>query len=263
MAALWICCAAAGVTAVAQSKPQEKQSTNEAQLAKAHKMYYSATRDGLTGFDCAAHPEWRTTFMDARGGKLTEDDVRKIAALQTVKIVLHGRLKGQSSLEWVETDPSSTQAFADVLKSMHESLEQTLMGFMQFWVPFIDAQVIPESSEGLTITHTDDGGITVRGGDAETSVTEIFDANLILRHYNVKMKNAQVLFDPIFTPTAKGLRVSYFVAHLRQGENAEQEMHVGVTYGETGGFPVPVQMDMEVIGTGHVNVTMDGCVVNP
>ena len=40
-------------------------------------------------------------------------------------------------------------------------------------------------------------------------------------------------------------------------------MHVGIDYQTMDGFYIPSRLNMEVVGTGIFNFTMDGCKVNP
>jgi len=38
-----------------------------------------------------------------------------------------------------------------------------------------------------------------------------------------------------------------------------QNMNVDIDYQEINGFPIPDKLNMEVIGTGKFNFTLDGC----
>ncbi len=240
----------------------QKSSPNDDWLAHVRSLYTSTIRDGLRGFDCTARPDWRTLIASANHGTVDSDGERKIAVLSTVRITMHARLDGTSSIDWKQED--SPTEMADMLKQMEGGTRQTLQGFLQFWAPFADASVIPESATGVEISKTADGGHVTHGGDKETTVTETFDAGDVLREYDVKMTGSTVLFTPTFTSTPSGLRVTYFLAHIRQADSAQdQEMHVGVTYGKIDGFTIPTHLDMTVIGTGTFNFDLEGCKVNP
>ena len=231
-------------------------------LAHVRSLYTSTIRDGLRGFDCTARPDWRTLISSANNGTVDADGARKISVLSTVRITIHARMDGTSSIEWKPED--SPSEMADMLKQMEGGTRQTLQGFLQFWVPFADASVIPDSATGVEISKTTEGGHVIHGGDKETTVTETFDAGDVLREYDVKLTGSTVLFTPTFTSTSAGLRVTRFLAHIRQdNSNQDQELHVGVTYGKIDGFTIPTHLDMTVVGTGTFNFDLDGCKINP
>jgi hypothetical protein len=237
-------------------------------LAKTSKLYYSSARAGLTAFDCSIHPDWRTLFASAVAGATVPDGDPRIALLNAVKITVHARMKGGSTIEWVaESNPDKPldQTSTDLLDGMHKSVEQTLEGFLQFWGPFMEATVVPDSTEGLEITHTPTVH-TIHARQAGTELTEIFSGDLVLQQFNVNMSSASIKFSPTYKPTPQGLLVNAFEAHIMPDgvpPAQEQLMKVAIEYQPVGTLLVPGKLHMEVVGTGIFNFTFEGCTTNP
>ncbi len=113
------------VTAPHQAQPNPDNEW----LEKTSALYYSSAKAGLTGFDCAIHPDWRALFMSSINGADVPADDPRVALLNTVKITVHARMKGGSTIEWVaESNPDKPldQSSTDLLDAMHRSAEQTL-----------------------------------------------------------------------------------------------------------------------------------------
>jgi hypothetical protein len=240
-------------------------SDDNAWLATTGKLYYSTTRAGLSGFDCAVHPDWRALFMTSRPGTTVADDDPHVVLLKSVKINLHAHMKGGSTLDWSQ-DPSPDkpldQASTEMLDKMHQATEQTIEGFMQFWTPFMDGSVLPDSSDGLTITHT--GTMhTIHVEQGDMALTEIFSNDLRLEHFNVDMKTVSIKFQPAYQPTDQGLLVKSFDAHVQPAGAADQsqDMHVEIEYQTLEGFPIPSKLNMEIVNSGTFSFVLDGCTV--
>lgn len=248
-----------------QSNPTKSE--NDAMLAKAGKLYYSTTKYGLGGFTCAVHPDWYTLFVSARKGDTVAENDPRIVLLQSVKLTLHAHMKGGSTLDWEPApDPSNTldKDSLTLLNDMHDATEQTLMGFLQFWTPFVDGSAVPENSEGLEITRTGNG-YKLHAVTSDTEVTEEMDNLLTLTRFNVVMKQATVNFAPTYAPTAQGLLVNGFLANILAAgapTGQTQEMHVGIEYKALDGFQIPSRLNMQVIGSGTFNFNFDGCTVS-
>jgi hypothetical protein len=247
-------------------KPAQSSPDNE-WLAKTSKLYYSSARAGLTGFDCAIHPDWHTLFVSAVSGATVPEDDPRIALLNAVKITVHAHMKGGSTIEWVadsNPDKPIDQTSTDLLDGMHKSVEQTLEGFLQFWGPFMEATVVPDSSEGIEIAHTPNAN-TIHANQGGTELTEVFSSDLVLQQFNVNMSGASIKFSPTYKPTPQGLLVNVFEAHiLPDGAPPAQEqvMKVAIEYQPVGTLIVPSKLHMEVVGTGIFNFTFDGCTTN-
>jgi hypothetical protein len=250
------------------SQPASKSNPETDWLARTSKLYYSSAKAGLIGFDCDVHPDWQTLFTSATKGAPVADGDERIALLKTVKVTLHARMKGGSTIDWLAAsspDTPSDQHSTDLLEGMHQSVQQTLEGFLQFWSPFMDGSVVPDTAEGLEITHTATVH-TIHAAQAGTELTEVFDNNQVLEQFNVVMSGTTIKFSPSYTPTPQGLLVNRFVAHIQPaGTTPEQAqvMKVGVEYQTVSGLTIPSSLNMEVVGTGVFNFTFDGCTTNP
>jgi hypothetical protein len=248
----------------AQGQPAAE--TNNELLAKAAKLYYSTDKAGLAGFDCAVHPDWHALFLSDGNGAVDAADPR-IVLLNSVSIAFHARMKGGSGLDWnpaAHTGQPLDQESANLLDKMQAGTAQTLQGFMQFWTPFVDGSIVPDSSDGVEITPTDKGGYKLRAEQEGTTLTEVLSSGLVLQQFNVAMNGMTVNFSPSYESTEKGLLVTSFVAHIiPSGAATEQtdEMHVNIEYQTVDGFPIPAKLNLEELNHGIFNFVLDGCTV--
>jgi len=278
-ALLPVCMAAAGA---AQSPPASnpepsktaatpipaKPNANDEFLAKAGKLYYSTSKTGLNGFDCAVHPDWRALLLSAAHGSAVAADDPRIVLLKTVHIKLHARLKGGSALDWNPPSTSETPLDSDsidLLDHMHQGIERTMQGFMQFWTPFVSGSFMPASSDGPEILETEKGH-RIQLESKGISLTEEFDSSLILKHFDVVTGSMTVHVAPAYQPTEQGLLVSGFLAYIQPpGVPLDQakEMHVEVEYQTVAGSPIPARINIDIPSSITLNSVLDGCTVNP
>lgn len=254
----------------APTQPPAKVASPDALLANAAKLYYSYSRigNGLDGFDCAVHPDWKKIVVVASKGAPDASTEQHIQLLNGIKLNLHAQLMGRSTLDWDESSNVGKTLDEDsltLLTGMHQATEQTLQGFLQFWAPFMNGSVVPSSSKGLDITQSVRGYklVAVQG---DTSVTERFDPKLVLQEFDVAMSGAAMRFSPSYKSTEKGLLVTSFTAHIQPPESASaksQEMHVAIEYETVNGFSIPARLSMDVVNTGTFDFVFDGCTVNP
>jgi hypothetical protein len=243
--------------------PQD-QAADDALLNKARTLYYSTAKAGLAGFDCTVHPDWLATFVKANPGTTISNDDPRLLLLNRVAMVLHANLKNDSAtLDWTSPSDALTSDQTALLNQMHSASQQSLGGFIQFWTPFVDGSVIPDNSSGLAVTHTA-SGITFHAEANGTSVTEVFSNDLLLEHYDVVTGGTSIKFDPSYKATPQGLLVEHFVAYIQKADDPSapvQQMNVAVQYQTIDGFPIPSQLDMEVVGTGVFNMALSQCTV--
>jgi hypothetical protein len=242
-------------------------SLNDALLARATALYDSTAKSGLRGFDCQVHPDWLTIMTSARKGAAVPADDPKPALLGTVKITLHARLKGASSLDWqapASQEKPLDQAAISLLDRTHRGIENTLLGLVKIWIPLVDGSVAESfGEEEANIAHTENG-YTLRSKDG--SLTEEFDRNLTLKTYLAADASSTVKIAPMFQPTSQGLRLGSFTAHIRPaGASAEsaQEMRVGLEYQTVAGVQIPARFLIEMPSVVEMNFKLDGCIVNP
>jgi hypothetical protein len=247
-------------------RSQQDQAADDALLNKARALYYSSAKAGLAGFDCTVHPDWMATFVSANPGTTISNNDPRLVLLNRVAMVLHANLKnGSTTLDWAAPTGALTADQTTLLDQMHSGIQQSLGGFIQFWTPFVDGSVIPDNSSGLAVTHTA-SGITFHAAAAAdgTSVTEVFSNDLLLEHYDVVMSGTSIKFDPSYKATPQGLLVEHFVADIQKADDPSapvQKMIVAVQYQTVEGFPIPSQLNMEVVGSGVMNMTLSQCTV--
>ena len=233
-------------------------------LAKTAKVYYSSAKAGLTGFTCGIRPDWRALFISATKGTDVPANDPNLLQLNKVKVRLHARMKGASTVEWLvdssDGAPSNSNTEA-VIDSMHETVQQMLEGFMQFWSPFMEVSVVPSKADGLEITHTP-AAHTIHAKQGDTELTEIFNRDLVLEHFDVTLAGTSIKFAPAFEPTPQGMLVKAFTAEIRPAGAAPQQvqkMQVSVNYQTLNSQMIPNQVSMEVVGTGTFNFAFEGC----
>jgi hypothetical protein len=228
-------------------------------------MYYSTAKAGLSGFDCAVHPDWHTVFASANPGTAVSNSDSGVTLLNGVAITLHARLKGGSTLDWTPAAGSSTDAAStSLLTQMHKATDQTLLGFLQFWTPFVDGSVVPANSSGLDVTHGP-STFTLHSASNGMDVTEVFSNDLLLEEFDVIAGGNSIKYKPTYKATAQGLLVEGFLAHIQQGNNPPgpvQEMRVGIEYQTIAGFPIPRQLNIEMVSSGAFSFLLDGCTVS-
>lgn len=252
-----------------ESAPQTPPNTslNDQLLAKASGIYFSAIRTGLNGFTCDVHPNWRTLLLTSSKGASAATDDPRITLAQTVKITLHARLAGGSTIDWNPTSDPAHPLDADstsILDSLHTGTNQSLLGFMQFWTPFVNGSLIPAVSTGLEITNTEKGH-RLRADVNGTTMTEFIDDSLILQHFDVVSPTMIVKITPTFKPTDKGMLVKGFLARFQapgvQPDQA-QEVHVEMEYQNVHDLPIPARINMDVTNSATFNFVLDNCSVN-
>lgn len=240
---------------------QGAATNNDAWLTHVRSLYSSTEREGLTGFDCTVQPDWRTMIASANAGKVDALGERKIAALNGAQVTLHAKTDGTATIDF--NAPTPPPDLADVMNTFSSATKQSLGGFVQFWSPFANETVIPDTSQGVDFAPTPDGGRILNIAGGGTTVTETFDANDVLREYDVHMSGVTALFTPTFSPSPGGLRVTKFLAHYQTQGQPDQEMQVWVTYGQVGGYTIPSEVDMTLVGSATFNVALTGCKPNP
>lgn len=230
-------------------------------MAQTAKLYYSSSKAGLKGFDCALRPDWQALYASKSGGDVKASDEPSVTLLNSVKTAIHGRMNGGSSIDWTPPAQPLDSAQTAFLSQMHDSLNQMMEGFMQFWTPFIESQVVPDSAEGLEMTTAADGGRQIHLLTPEVEVTETFDSGRILRQYNVIMSGTKVLLTPTYSADSHGLLISQFHAFIQPANDPQknQEMNVELTYQWIENLPIPAQLNMDVVGVAGLNITFENC----
>ncbi|HZP05631.1 MAG TPA: hypothetical protein VFB43_12070 [Terracidiphilus sp.] len=240
-------------------------SADDAWLDKTRSLYYSSAKAGLRGFDCAVHPDWHALAISADDAPTADGNEMHLASLDTIKINLHAQMQGGSSLDWNQAFGKPLDANAsNLLSKMHRTAEQSLEGFLQFWAPFVDGSVVPDSAAGLAITHS--GALhTIHAEQGSTALTETFSNDLRLEHFDVNTNGTSIQFQPAYEPTDQGLLVRSFEASVRTADtpaDQAQEMRVEIEYQHLDGFPIPSRLSMEVAHAEKLSFVLDGCTVS-
>jgi len=262
-AALLVTCGCAAMAAAQNTPASASSAANNDWMAQTAKMYYSSSKAGLKGFDCALKPDWRAFFASKSGGDVKASDEPAVTLLNSVKTAVHARMDGGSIIDW---DPPAQQLDSTqtaLLSQMHGALNQMVQGFMQFWSPFIESQVVPDTAEGLEMTTTADGGRQFHVATPQVEVTETFDSGHVLRQYNVTMSGTRIQMTPAYTADSHGLLITHFHAFVEPMNDPQKnmEMNVDVNYQWLENFPVPAQLNMDVVGVAGLNIGFANCTV--
>jgi hypothetical protein len=253
---------AATLHAQTSTAGQSGSAAIDALLAKAGTMYYSAAKAGLTGFDCAVHPDWHTLLTSADPGTAVSDNDSRVMLLNGVAITLHARLKGGSTLDWTPAAGSATDADStSVLTQGHQNTDLTLLGFLGMWTKFVDGSLVPANSSGFDVTQGP-STFTLHQGSNGFEMTEVFSNDLLVEEFDLIAGGISMKTEPTFKATAQGLLVEGFVAQIQQMGNPPgpvQEMRAGVEYQTIAGFPIPRQLSYKEGGTTMFNMSLDGC----
>jgi hypothetical protein len=246
---------------------------NDALLAKATALYDSTAKSGLHGFDCALHPDWNKVMSSARKGAAVADDDPKLVLMRQVKITLHARLSGNSTLDWQRPEHLQKPLDASetaMLEEAHRGLEQSLLGTLKLWTPLIDGSVAESLGEDdVDLTQTSEG-YTLRSRDKQHALTEVFDSDLLLKHFITVDAGSTVDIEPAFQPPAqpsgRGLALSGFVAHLQPAGvpgQGQQDMRVGIEYQTVSAMQIPARVTIDLPNVVEMDFSLDGCTVNP
>ena len=145
------------------------------------------------------------------------------------------------------------------MDKLHQTVQQILEGFMQFWGPFMEVTVVPQKADGLEITHTATVH-TIYTRQGATELTEIFNKDLVLEHFNLMLGGTSIKLSPTFEPTPQGMLVKTFTAEIEPaGAQQTQKMMARVDYQTVNSQTIPGQLNMEISGTGSFNFAFDGC----
>jgi hypothetical protein len=262
--AILLAAACFATLAAAQTAPSNPPSSdNDTWLAQTAKLYYSSSKAGLKGFDCTVKTDWQALYATQNGNQVSAADGAKVALLNSVQIAYHARMDSGATVDWNPPDQQLDASQTTLLKDMHDALNQTLTGFMQFWTPFVESSVIPESPDGLEMTTTDDGGKKIHLQQPTIELTESFDSSRVLRQYNIVMEGTKIDVTPTYSADSHGLLISHFHALLSPMNDPAkvQDMSVDVSYQWLDGFPIPAHLFMGVAGVANLNVTFENCTV--
>lgn len=231
----------------AQAKPATRET---AWLAQARQLYYSMAKNGVTGFDCAIHPDWRTLLASTQP-EAKPTDVEPLLA--PVRITLYARLKGSSTVDWEAGDVptgAGNQKTAETVEKLHQLVESGLQGFLQFWTPLVAGEAVPEGNEpGLKLASTESGH-TARIVDGDTDVTEQYSRELVLERYEAHVEGTPVTVVPQFAKTKFGLVLSGLSVRIQQGgKDRDSTFQAKIEYREQAGAMLPSQVEMELRGT--------------
>lgn len=257
---------AAAQPPAAPSQPAAAASLNDALLARATSLYSSTAKMGLHSFDCQVHPDWSKIMTSSRNGVPLPANDPRLPLLSAVKINLHARLAGASTLDWQPAKEKPVDdAAAATLDKAHRGIEQTLLGVLKLWVPLADGSIAESLGEEDAEIDQPESGYTLRSKDKQHSLTEEFDSNLILKRSIATDSGSTVDIAPSFQPTDQGLLVSGFTAQIRPSSSPaqnSQQMRVAIEYQSIAGAQVPSYLSVEVPAIVEMDFNLDGCAVN-
>ena len=225
-------------------------------------MYYSTWKAGLTGFDCAVHPDWHTLLASADPGTAVSNSDSRVTLLNGVAITLHARLDGRSTLDWTPAAGSATDADSTAqLNQAHQDTDQTLLGFLRIWTLFVDGSVLPANSSGFDVIQGP-STFTLHKASNGSEMTEVFSNDLLVEEFDMVTGGNSVKVKPTYKATAQGLLMEGFLMHVQQMGNPPgpvQEARAGIEYQTIAGFPIPRQLNYKEVGTAIFNMSLDGC----
>jgi hypothetical protein len=235
-------------------------------LAKATALYASTARSGLRGFDCSVHPDWEKIKASSRRVAPAAGSDSEIVLLNTVKITLHARLDGDSTVDWVVPEGNSLDpASSAMLDRAHRGIEQTLQGALKLWIPLVNGSVAESlGAEDVDVTQNENG-YSVRSRDKRHSLTEEFDRKLLLTRSVIADASSMVDIAPAFQSTSQGLLLSSFVAHIQPAgapREKAQEIRFSVEYQVVSGVQIPAKLGVDVSNVVTMDFLLDGCKVN-
>ena len=254
-----------------QGQTSNAAGAKDALMARAEMLYDSAEKSGLRTFNCQVHPDWNLIMTSSRKGAPLSPDDPRLPLLNEVKITLHGRLNGSSTLDWQPPAKPLRSSAQATLDTAHRGIEQTLLGVLKLWTPLVDGSV-PESfgEDGFALTQSE-SGYTLRSKDKQHAQTEQFDRSLLLTQFVTVDSGSMIDVTPAFVTAGQGLRLNSFVARIQSVGDAThtlQEMRVAFEYAaapQAAGpaQAIPSKVAIEIPNAVTMNFALDGCVANP
>jgi hypothetical protein len=113
-------------------------SAKDALIASAELLYDSAEKSGLHAFGCQVHPDWNLIMTSSRKDAPLPADDPRLPLLNQVRITLHARLNGSSTLDWQPPAGPLDPSAQDTLGTAHRGIEQTLLGVLKLWAPLVN-----------------------------------------------------------------------------------------------------------------------------
>ena len=248
----------------------------DALRARAELLYDSAEKPGLHAFGCQVHPDWNLIMTSSRkGAPLAADDPR-LPLLNQVRITLHARLNGSSTLDW-QPSPDRLDASAQAtLDTAHRGIEQTLLGVLRLWAPPVNGSIPEPFGEDNFVLAQSENSYTLRCQDKQHSLTELFDRNLLLTQYISTEFCSTIRSAPNFDRNSQGLLVSSFIARIHAAgaspqttaPETDEETRVALEYAPGSqpadrAQPIPVKLATEIPNVVTMNFALDACSQEP
>jgi hypothetical protein len=186
----------------------------DALMARAELLYDPAEKSGLHAFRCQVHPDWNLIMTSSRkGAPLAADDPR-LPLLNQVRITLHARLNGSSTLDW-QPPPGRLGASAQAtLDTAHRGIEQTLLGVLKLWAPLVNGSIPESFGEDNSVLAQSENSCTLRSKDKQRSLTELSDRHLLLTQSISTESGPTIRIAPNFDGNGQRLLVSSFIARI-------------------------------------------------
>lgn len=251
-------------------------STKDALMARAELLYDSAEKSGLHAFGCQVHPDWNLIMTSSRKDAPLPADDPRLPLLNQVRITLHARLNGSSTLNWQPPAGPLDPSAEATLGTAHRGIEQTLLGVLKLWAPLVNGSIPESFGEDNFALAQSENGYTLRSEDKQHSVTEQFDRNLLLTQYVSIESGSTIRIAPNFERTRQGLLLSSFIARIHaagarpQSASAvtDQETQVALEYAPatqpTGRIqPIPVRLAIEIPHLVTMSFALDSCSQEP
>lgn len=229
-------------------------------LAAAHAQYYTPTASGLTSFQCQAAIDWKSS-LERWSGQSIPDDNPFLKYLQAVHLSVSDQLKGNGSLDWVDT-AAPPDGKEDSIKQMREGFQTMMTGFFQSWNAYLNGSMVTLPDNTVTLTAVGDG-MHLSGKADSMTIDEDFDKNTLLTQVNVISPAVKVLARPTFANTSDGLIVSSISNVINQPPTApQQETEISIDYANVESFQLPSHIAMNVKNTALIEIDFSACHVS-
>jgi hypothetical protein len=248
----------------------------DALMARAELLYDSAEKSGLHASRCQVHPDWYLIMTSSKkGAPLAANDPR-LPLLNQVRITLHARLNGSSSLDW-QPPPGRLDASAQAtLDTAHRGIEQTVLGVLKLWAPLVNGSIPESFGEDNFVLAQSENCYTLNSQDKQHSLTERFDRNLLLTQYISTESGSTIRIAPNFDRHREGLLVSSFIARIHAAgpgpqttaPETDEETRVAFqcapfSQAADRAQPIPVKLAIEIPNVVTMNFALDTCSEEP
>jgi hypothetical protein len=229
-----------------------------AAFREARSLYYIPADQGLQGFQCNVHFDWKS-FLEKANSTTVSDLDQRLLYLQSIRLSVTDDLKSSGSLDWSAPAPPPDPGdnSVDQIRSGFQSL---VTGFFETWNGFYTGSII--SPDVHAVVDRTSNGFHVFAHEPTRTADELFSPDFTLRSLHVSTPSFDSTLQPSFTNTPQGRLVTALSSTISQPPTAPAStVNMTIHYAPVGGFQIPSELLINVPGTASFDFHFENCTV--